>query len=70
MREMYEMVFLNGKQKRIRRMPEIGEIPDDPIFLLENEMHEELHKGEMERDGLDDGASDAKSQDRDESLPF
>jgi hypothetical protein len=70
MREMYEMVLLNGKQKRIRRMPEIGEIPDDPIVLLKHEMHEELHKWEMERDGQDDGASDPKSQDRDESLPF
>ncbi len=67
---MYEMVFLNGKQKRIKRMPKIENMPADPIFLLQNEMYEELHKWEMERDGLNGGASDAKAQDLDENLPF
>ena len=42
---MYETIFINGKQKRVRRTPsepDWSEI-DDPIFFTQNEMWEELH---------------------------
>jgi hypothetical protein len=47
-REEYRTVFINGKQKRIRREPTIEGIPvdefiqqnADPIWLHENEMWE------------------------------
>ena len=45
-------IFINGKQKRVKRPPTIDGIPveefvrrnADPVWLLENEMYEELHE--------------------------
>lgn len=61
-RKEYMTVFMNGKQKRIRRPPtaEGLEVEDfirenaDPIWLMQNEMYEELHaleKKQMEQGG-------------------
>lgn len=49
-RREYMTVFINGKQKRVKRPPTIDGIPvdefvrrnADPVWLLENEMYEEL----------------------------
>ena len=54
----YKTIFINGKQKRVKREPTVDGIPvdefirrnADPIFLLQNEMYEELHEWEQERD--------------------
>jgi len=59
-KEMYETVFINGKQKRVRRSPpeiDYSQI-DDPIFFTQNEMWEELHAWERRRDGLLDQGCD------------
>lgn len=45
------IIFINGKQKRVPRPPKVGGLPvdefilhnADPIWLLQNEMYEELH---------------------------
>ncbi|MDA3925969.1 MAG: hypothetical protein PF904_14830 [Kiritimatiellae bacterium] len=67
----YKTVFMNGKQKRVKRELTIDGIPvddfirenADPIWLMQNEMHEELHVWEMERDANFEDESD-------EDLPF
>jgi hypothetical protein len=54
----YMTIFVNGKQKRVKRPPTIDGIPEDefirnnadPIYLMQNGMYEELHQREMERD--------------------
>ena len=56
-RREYMTIFVNGKQKRVKREPTIDGIPidefirrnADPIWLLQNEMYEELHHWEQER---------------------
>lgn len=48
-------IFIDGKQKRVKRPPMIEGLPvdefirrnADPIWLLENEMYEELHQWEQ-----------------------
>ena len=55
-RDEFMTVFINGKQKRVRRPSTIvGMDVDefirrnaDPIFLLQNEMYEELYEWELE----------------------
>ncbi|MBU1627016.1 hypothetical protein KKB18_06565 [bacterium] len=50
-------VFIKGKQKRIKRDPTVDGLPveefirnnADPIWLLQNEMYEELHQYEQEQ---------------------
>jgi hypothetical protein len=50
-REEYMTVFMNGKQKRVKRPPHVDGIPvdeyirnnADPVWLQQNEMWEELH---------------------------
>jgi len=53
-RAMYETIFINGKQKRVRKSQPDNEIDgcpiDDPIYFKENEMWSELHEWEMRRD--------------------
>lgn len=49
---MFETVFVNGKQKRIRKCPS-DDLINDPIFLKENEMWPELHEWEMRQDKID-----------------
>jgi hypothetical protein len=47
-------IFVNGKQKRVKREPTVdGILVDDfirmnadPIWLMQNEMYEELHEWE------------------------
>ena len=54
----YETIFINGKQKRVRREPTIDGMPvdefirnnADPIWLMQNGMYEELFQLEQERD--------------------
>ena len=51
----YMTVFMNGKQKRVKRPPTIDGIPvdefirnnADPIWLQQNGMYEELHQLEV-----------------------
>jgi hypothetical protein len=51
-------IFINGKQKRVKRPPTIDGIPvdefiernADPIFFHQNGMYEELHQWKQERD--------------------
>jgi hypothetical protein len=53
-RREYMTIFINGKQKRVKRPPTIDGIPvdefvrrnADPVWLLKNEMYEELDEGE------------------------
>lgn len=55
-RREYMTIFINGKQKRVKRPPTIDGIPvdefvrlnADPVWLLENEMYEELDEGAQE----------------------
>lgn len=55
----YKFIFINGKQKRVKREPTIeGMSVDDflranadPVWLWQNGMYEELHAWEMRRDG-------------------
>ena len=54
LREMYEIVFINGKQKRVRREPTVEGLPvdefirrnADPIWLHQNEMWELIDQEE------------------------
>jgi len=56
-RREYMTIFVNGKQKRVKREPTIEGLPADefirrnadPIFLLQNEMYEELYMWEQEQ---------------------
>ncbi len=81
----YMTIFVNGKQKRVKRPPTVDGIPvdefirnnADPIWLLQNEMYEELHQWEQERDAEEEDdsqpepARDSKKAGRlDDDLPF
>jgi hypothetical protein len=82
----YMTIFVNGKQKRVKREPTIEGIPvdefirrnADPIWLLQNEMYEELHQWEQEQPEVEEqkgsqqeSAHDSKKCDRfDDDLPF
>jgi hypothetical protein len=54
--EEFEWVFINGKQKRVRRGPAINGMDAgewirkyaDPVWLVQNEMWEVLYEREME----------------------
>ena len=81
MREKYEWVFLNGRQKRIKRVqPLIEGVPADefirrnadPVWLMQNEMYEELHESEQRQKRLDQETSAAgrREDDSDDSIPF
>ncbi len=55
-REEYMTIFVNGKQKRVKRPPTVDGLSveefirrnADPIWLHQNEMWEELNRREME----------------------
>jgi hypothetical protein len=57
-RQEWMTVFVNGKQKRVKRPPTIDGVPvdefirnnADPLWLLREGMFEELHRWEQERD--------------------
>ncbi len=65
----YMTIFVNGKQKRVKRpstaegMPTDEFIRDnaDPIWLLQNEMYEELYQWELERDAYKKDSSEPGS---------
>lgn len=50
-------IFINGKQKRVKRPPTIEGLPVDefirtnagPIWLFQNEMYEELYEWEQQQ---------------------
>ena len=54
----YETIFVNGKQKRVKREPTIDGLPvdefirmnADPIWLMQNGMYEELHEWQQRED--------------------
>ena len=54
LQQKYMTIFVNGKQKRTKREPTVDGIPmdefirmnADPIWLMQNEMYEELHEWE------------------------
>jgi hypothetical protein len=56
-RREYMTIFINGKQKRVKRPPTIEGLPvdefirrnADPIWLFQNEMHEELYQWEQQQ---------------------
>ena len=60
-REEYMIVFMNGKQKRIKRPPTIDGMDveefirrnADPIWLHQNEMWEYIDQNEDEDDAVD-----------------
>jgi hypothetical protein len=83
-RREYMTVFINGKQKRVKRPPTIDGIPvdefirqnADPIWLLQNEMYEELREWEQGQKQDDAGESRVEVADCrkdggcDKDLPF
>lgn len=79
-RREYMTIYLNGKQKSVKREPAVDGIPvdeylrrnADPIFLHQNGMHEELYAREMEEaDSQQESACDfTKASRRDDELPF
>ena len=54
----YMTIFMNGKQKRVKRMPTVEGIPvdafirsnADPIWLHQHGMYEELYQLELEQE--------------------
>lgn len=78
------MVFINGKQKWVRRAPTIDGLPveefirrnADPAWLFRNEMYEELHEWEpnqdwlAERDPKREPSVDDERTVPEEALPF
>ena len=67
----YMTIFINGKQKRVKRPPTVDGVPvdefirdnADPIWLLQNGMYEELHQWELERDAEEPDAPPAAALD-------
>ncbi len=65
----YVTIFVNGKQKRVKREPTVDGIPvdefirrnADPIWLLQNEMYEELHEWEQDQQQLE-GQEDSQPE--------
>ncbi len=60
LREMYETVFINGKQKRVRREPTVEGLPvdefirrnADPFWLHQNEMWEMIGQEEKQEEEI------------------
>jgi len=58
MRNESMTIFVNGKQKRVKREPTVDGIPvddfirinADPIWLLQEEMYEELYQWEQQQE--------------------
>lgn len=79
-RREFMTIFINGKQKRVRRPPTIDGLPvdefiarnADPIWLFQNGMYEELHQWEQERDNPNPkpAADDNNADHLDDALPF
>ena len=83
-RREYKTIFINGKQKRVKREPTVDGIPvdefirqnADPIWLLQNEMYEELYQWELEQNAewnnaTPDSTNHSHNSDpSDDDLPF
>jgi 16S rRNA U516 pseudouridylate synthase RsuA-like enzyme len=79
-RELYETVFINGKQKRVRRVPTIEGLPvdefiarnADPVWLMQNGYYELLHEHECERGRQQPAPAESAPEpsDDDDELPF
>jgi hypothetical protein len=83
-RREYMTIFVNGKQKRVKREPTVDGLPideyirmnADPIWLLQNEMYEELYQWEQQQEEKQEAsqpepARDSKKGDcLDDDLPF
>ena len=78
-RREYETIFINGKQKRVKREPTVDGIPvdefirnnADPIWLHQNEMWELMEPFDNEEDSQPEPARDSKKAGRlDDDLPF
>ena len=79
-RREFMTIFINGKQKRVRRPPTIDGLPvdefiarnADPIWLFQNGMYEELHHWAQERENPQPKpVSDDNNADHlDDNLPF
>jgi len=84
MRKEYVTIFVNGKQKRVKRPPNIEGAGEDefirrnadPIWLLQNEMYEELYQWEQQQEqdreaSQREPARDPRKVDSlDDDLPF
>jgi hypothetical protein len=74
-REEYMTIFIGGKQKRVKRPPTVeGMDVDefirrnaDPIWLLQNEMWEELYELEM-TEGIE--APETSEESKPDDVPF
>ena len=84
-RRDYMTVFMNGKQKRVKREPTVDGIPvdefirinADPIWLLQNGMYEELHEWEQQQEEAQEASQPKPVRDcknagclDDDDLPF
>ena len=78
-RREYETIFINGKQKSVKREPTVDGIPvdefirnnADPIWLHQNEMWELMEPFDNEEDSQAEPARDSKKAARlDDDLPF
>jgi uncharacterized protein YnzC (UPF0291/DUF896 family) len=84
MRREYMTIFINGKRKRAKRPPNIDGVGEDefirmnadPIWLLQNEMYEELYQWEQQQERkqdasqLEPGRDSKKVDGLDDDLPF
>lgn len=69
-RREYMTIFVNGKQKRVKRPPTVDGVPveefirknADPIWLLQNEMYEELYQWEQKRDAEEQQGSQSEPE--------
>jgi hypothetical protein len=75
----YETIFINGKQKSVKREPTVDGIPvdefirnnADPIWLHQNEMWELMEPFDDEEDSKPEPARNTKKAARlDDDLPF
>ena len=78
-RREYETIFINGKQKSVKREPTVDGIPvdefirnnADPIWLHQNEMWELMEPFDNEEDSQPEPARDSEKAARlDDDLPF
>ena len=84
-RKEYMTIFINGKQKRVKRPPMIDGLPvdefirrnADPVWLFQNQMYEELYEWEQNQ-ALDENMqrrqpyreAHVKNQNDGDDLPF
>jgi hypothetical protein len=83
-RKEYVTIFVNGKQKRVKRPSNIEGLSEDefirrnadPIWLLQNEMYEELYQWEQQQEEVQEISQREPARDSkkvrcpDEDLPF